>query len=117
MARLPSSSDITALRDDAVLRHVRQLGSAHSGQREWRLQRWTALALIPLGLWFVISLLRLAISDQTTAATWLASPVPALLVLLFVFAALAHAFGSDRPAALIEDAVAIGGAALLVALL
>jgi uncharacterized membrane protein len=28
--------------------------------------------------------------------------------------ALASAFGSDRPAALIEDAIAIGGAALIV---
>jgi succinate dehydrogenase / fumarate reductase membrane anchor subunit len=91
MPRLPSSADITALRDDAVVRHVRQLGSAHSGLREWRVQRWTALALIPLGLWFVVSVLHLATSDRVTAAAWLASPVPALLVLLFVFAVLTHA--------------------------
>ena len=41
----------TALRDDTVLRRVRQLGSARDGLREWRLQRWTALALIPLALY------------------------------------------------------------------
>jgi succinate dehydrogenase / fumarate reductase membrane anchor subunit len=70
---------------------VSHLGSARNGLREWRLQRLTAIALIPLGLYFAISILRLATSDQTTAAAWLASPVPALLVILFVLAGLAHA--------------------------
>ena len=70
-----SLSNSTALRDESVLRRVRHLGSAHDGLREWRLQRWTAIALIPLGLYFVVSMLRLATSDQTTAAAWLASPV------------------------------------------
>ncbi len=62
-----------------------------TGLQEWRLQRRTALALIPLGLYFVASMLRLATSDQMTAAAWLASPVPALLTILFVLALLAHA--------------------------
>jgi succinate dehydrogenase / fumarate reductase membrane anchor subunit len=84
-------SNSTALRDESVLRRVRHLGSARNGLQEWRLQRWTAVALIPLGLYFVASILRLATSDQMTAAAWLASPVPALLVILFVLAALAHA--------------------------
>ena len=91
MANNRSLSNSTALRDESVLRRVRHLGSARSGLQEWRLQRWTAIALIPLGLYFVASILRLATSDQITAATWLASPVPALLVILFVLAGLAHA--------------------------
>ena len=91
MAKGPSSSNLTALRDESVLRRVRHLGSARSGLQEWRLQRWTALALIPLGLYFVASMLRLATSDQITATAWLASPAPALLVILFVIAGLAHA--------------------------
>jgi succinate dehydrogenase / fumarate reductase, membrane anchor subunit len=74
-----------------VLRRVEHLGSAHDGLRAWRLQRWTAVALIPLGLYFAASILWLATSDQMTAATWLASPVTALLVILFVLAGLAHA--------------------------
>jgi succinate dehydrogenase / fumarate reductase membrane anchor subunit len=84
-------SNSTALRDESVLRRVRHLGSARSGLQEWRLQRWTAVALIPLGLYFVASIMQLATADQMTAAAWLASPVPALLVILFVLAALAHA--------------------------
>jgi len=47
-------------------------------------------ALIPLGLYFAASVLRLATSSQLTAAAWLASPVAALLVILFVLAGLAH---------------------------
>src|ERR1700760_3816105 len=79
-------SNSTALRDETVLRRVRYLGSAREGLKEWRLQRFTALALIPLGLYFVASMLRLATSDQITAASWLSSPVPAMLTILFLFA-------------------------------
>ena len=91
MANPRSLSAATELRDENVLRRVRHLGSARSGLQEWRLQRWTAIALVPLGLYFVASMLRLATSDQLTAAAWLASPVPALLTILFVLALLAHA--------------------------
>ena len=69
-----SLSNATSLRDENVLRRVRRLGSARDGLAEWRVQRRTAIALIPLGLYFVASMLRLATSDQMTAAAWLASP-------------------------------------------
>jgi succinate dehydrogenase membrane anchor subunit len=91
MPKPPVSANATALRDETMLRHVRQLGSARDGLSEWRLQRLTAIALIPLGLYFVASVLWLAKSDHATAAAWLASPVTALLVMLFVLAGLAHA--------------------------
>ena len=91
MTKSSSSANSTALRDATVLRRVRQLGSARDGLQEWRLQRWTALALIPLSLYFAASILWLATSDRTTAAAWLASPVPALLVILFVLAGITHA--------------------------
>ena len=90
MSDTDSLSNSTALRDGSVQRRVRHLGSARDGLREWRLQRLTALALIPLGLYFTASLLRLATSDRLTAAEWLSSPVPALLVILFLLAGLAH---------------------------
>ncbi len=91
MTKSAVPSDITTLRDETMLRHVRQLGSARDGLSEWRLQRLTAIALIPLSLYFVASVLWLATSDRITAAAWLASPVTALLVMLFVLAGLAHA--------------------------
>ena len=90
MAKTFVVSDTTALRDGNVLRRVRHLGSARDGLREWRLQRLTAIALIPLGLYFAASVLRLATSSRMTAATWLGSPVTALLIILFVLTGLAH---------------------------
>ena len=91
MSTNPVLSDSTALRDETVLRRVRQFGSAHDGLGEWQLQRKSALALIPLGLYFVGSMVRLATSDESTAAQWLGSPVPALLTILFVIALFMHA--------------------------
>jgi succinate dehydrogenase membrane anchor subunit len=90
---MPDTSlpNATALRDETVLRRVRHLGSAREGLKEWRVQRWTALALIPLGLYFVVSMLSLAASEQATAAAWLSSPVPAFLTMLFLPAVFAHA--------------------------
>ena len=96
MAQKSSSSDSTALRDETVLRRVRQLGSARGGLREWQLQRKTAVALIPLGLYFVASMVRLATSDQVTAAQWLGSPVPAMLTIIFVVTLMAHAVAGLR---------------------
>ena len=96
MAQNSSSSDSTALRDETVLRRVRQFGSARGGLREWQLQRKTAVALIPLGFYFVASMVRLATSDQLTAAEWLGSPVPAMLTMILVVTLLAHAVAGLR---------------------
>jgi succinate dehydrogenase / fumarate reductase, membrane anchor subunit len=86
------SAHVTALRDDAVLRRVRYLGSARDGLGEWQLQRWTAIALIPLALYFVASILSLTSADQATVARWLSGLGPALLVMLLMAAALAHSY-------------------------
>src|SRR5260370_34120316 len=91
MADSRSLSNSTALRDESVLRRVRHLGSARDGLREWRLQRWTALALIPLGLYFAASMLWLRKSGQGTPAPWVCSPGPALPGILFVLALPRHA--------------------------
>ena len=91
MTKASSLSDGTALRDEVVPRRVRQFGSARDGLREWRLQRLTAIMLIPLSLYFVASILALVTSDRKTAADWLALPVPALLVILAVIAGMTHA--------------------------
>jgi succinate dehydrogenase / fumarate reductase membrane anchor subunit len=124
MANSRSLSNSTALRDESVLRRVRHLGSARDGLQEWRLQRRTALALIPLGLYFAASMLRLATSDQVTAAAWLASPMPALLTILFVLAALAHAVVGlrsvlvdyvHRRARLVAAVLLVRGAAVILA--
>jgi succinate dehydrogenase / fumarate reductase membrane anchor subunit len=86
-----SLSNATALRDEVVPRRIRQFGSARDGLCEWRLQRLTSIAVIPLSLHFAASILSLPISDRKTAADWLALPVPALLAILLVLAGIVHA--------------------------
>ena len=76
--RKPKASDVTALRDGTVMRRVRRRGSARDGTGEWHLQRATAVPLIPLSLYFVASMVRLASASEVTAARWLSTPLPAL---------------------------------------
>lgn len=78
------------------LRVARGLGSAKTGVHHWWLERITALALIPLSLWFVVSLLQaMLFPTATDVANWLSSPwvvllMIALLVTLFSHAALGN---------------------------
>jgi succinate dehydrogenase / fumarate reductase membrane anchor subunit len=66
--------------------------NARDGLREWRLQRLTAIAVIPLSLYFAASVLSLATSDRKTAADRLSLPVlSALVVILVVLAGITHA--------------------------
>ncbi|HTT84652.1 MAG TPA: succinate dehydrogenase, hydrophobic membrane anchor protein [Rhizomicrobium sp.] len=72
------------------LARVQGLGAAHSGTGHFWRQRITALALIPLAIWFVCSALTLIGADRDTAAAFLAQPVNAIAMALFVIAALYH---------------------------
>ncbi len=67
------------------------LGSAKHGFSHWWWQRVTAVALIPLVIWFVYSLLTLMGSGYDVATAWLSSPINATLMLVFIFAMLFHA--------------------------
>lgn len=69
---------------------VRGLGSAKEGTHHWWMQRLTAIALIPLGIWFVISMISLAGADHAAASAWLANPLTAVLMLLLIVATFHH---------------------------
>jgi len=56
----------------------------------WRNQRISAIALVPLGIWFLYALLGLPTLDYVTVTTWFAEPLQALLLLLFAWCALWH---------------------------
>ena len=79
------------------------LGSAKHGFSHWWWQRVTAVALIPLCIWFVYSLLCVASGDYQAAVTWLSSPINATIMLLFVLTALYH--GQTGLQIIIEDYV------------
>ena len=72
------------------LGRVLGLGSAKAGAEHWWLQRLTAVALVPLMLWFVASLIGHLGSDYVTAVLWLKSPVPAIALILVILAGFAH---------------------------
>ena len=67
------------------------LGSAKEGVDHWWLQRITAVALVPLGLWFVIAIIRLLGADVDDVRDWVGNPLPAILLVLLLIATFYHA--------------------------
>lgn len=65
-------------------------GSAKEGVHHWWVQRLTALALIPLGIWFVVAVLTLPLRDHTAVAGWIGQGWNALLLILFVLVSARH---------------------------
>lgn len=70
---------------------ARGLGSAKTGVEHWWAQRLTALALIPLAVWFVISVVSLVGADQATVRAWMETPLSAALMVLLIVATFHHA--------------------------
>ena len=70
---------------------ARGLGSAKDGTAHWWAQRLTALALIPLVLWFVISVIGLIGAGRGAVLDWVESPVTAGLLVLLIGATFHHA--------------------------
>jgi succinate dehydrogenase / fumarate reductase membrane anchor subunit len=60
------------------------LGAAKAGVKHWWSQRVTAVGLALLGVWFVISLLCLGSFDYSAVTTWIANPINATLLSIFV---------------------------------
>ncbi len=73
------------------LGRVKGLGSAREGVGHWWAQRLTSIALVPLTIWFVASIVGLAGADHAAMRAWLGAPVVAGLVILFLVAGLHHA--------------------------
>jgi len=74
------------------LGRARGLGSAKRGTGHWLAQRVTAVALIPLSLWFVISVMIYLRADYGTVLNWMHSPVVAVLLVLLVATLYYHAY-------------------------
>ena len=66
------------------------LGSAKEGVEHWWRQRITALALVPLTLWFVVALIGLVGADRQALVGWMHSPMPAVLMVLLIVATFYH---------------------------
>ncbi len=88
------------------LGRVLGLGSAKEGTGHWWAQRTTSVALLPLMIWFVCSLLTLPALDYQTIHTWMSVPFTAFLAVLLVVTATYHSnLGVD---VIVEDYVGHG---------
>ncbi|HLZ96941.1 MAG TPA: succinate dehydrogenase, hydrophobic membrane anchor protein [Steroidobacteraceae bacterium] len=74
------------------LGRVLGMGSAKDGTGHWWAQRVTAVALVPLTLWFFFSLLLLPGLDYETVRDWLAQPFSCLLALLSIAVLTYHSY-------------------------
>jgi succinate dehydrogenase / fumarate reductase membrane anchor subunit len=73
------------------LARVRGLGSAKEGAGIWMAGRLSSLALIPLTLWFVASILSGALTlDAEGVRAWMAQPLSGLLMALMMGITLHH---------------------------
>ena len=95
---------------------ARGLGSAKSGVHHFWMQRLTAVALIPLVIWFAVSLVMLSGADYGMARSWLGSPFVMVLLILTICIGLYH--GQLGMQVVIEDYVHNEGVklALIVAI-
>jgi succinate dehydrogenase / fumarate reductase membrane anchor subunit len=72
------------------LGYVSGLGSAKSGVHHWWLQRLTSIALVPLSIWFTVSILSLPSLERVTVISWMSQSWTALLLVIFVLVASWH---------------------------
>ena len=73
------------------LGQVRGLGSAKEGTAHWWAQRLTALALIPLVVWFVLSVIVMLGAEHAAMVAWIKNPLVAIFLLLLILAGFQHA--------------------------
>ncbi len=72
------------------LSRVTGLGAAGSGVHHWWLQRLTSVALVPLSIWFAVSLLWLPSFDHVTVVSWMGQSWTAVLLILLVLVGTWH---------------------------
>jgi succinate dehydrogenase / fumarate reductase, membrane anchor subunit len=72
------------------LARVRGLGSAKEGVHHWWMQRLSAVALVPLGIWFVVSAIKLAGVPLAGFRAWLNTGANVFLMVLLVATLFYH---------------------------
>jgi succinate dehydrogenase / fumarate reductase, membrane anchor subunit len=90
------------------LGRVLGLGAAKDGVQHWWQQRLTSVALVPLGIWFVVSLLALPALDHATVLAWMRQSWTALLLILLLLVGTWHSQLGVR--VVVEDYVHGAGA-------
>lgn len=73
------------------LQIARGLGSAKHGTEHWWHQRLTAIALVPLTVWFVFGVIRHLGADHAAFIAWMKSPFSAVMMILTAVVTFHHA--------------------------
>jgi succinate dehydrogenase / fumarate reductase membrane anchor subunit len=94
---------------------VMGLGSAREGTGHWWSQRVSSVALVPLTLWFVISLLGLPTWDYETFRAWASVPLCGFLSVLLVAVAAYHSYLGTM--VIVEDYVSTAATKVLTLML
>ena len=82
--------DMTAAPMRSPLGRAIGLGSAKEGVHHWWTTRLSSIALVPLTIWFVVSVIGLIGGDRATLVAWLHNPVAAVLMILFLATTFYH---------------------------
>ena len=79
-------------RDDmrAPLARAIGLGSAKDGVQHWWMQRVSAVALVPLTVWFVAAIIVHTGADYATFVAWMRNPITDILMTLLLIALFYH---------------------------
>jgi succinate dehydrogenase / fumarate reductase membrane anchor subunit len=80
-----------ATRLQTPLGRVRGLGSARGGTHHWWMQRVTSMALLPLTIWFILSVAGHTGTPYPEVLAWIARPFNAVLLLSFILISFYHA--------------------------
>ena len=72
------------------LGRARGLGSARAGSHHWWAQRLTAIALVPLTLWFIFSVIHLSGATHQVVIDWLSGPLTLGLMVALIIATFHH---------------------------
>ncbi len=67
------------------------LGSAKDGVQHWWMQRVSAIALVPLTVWFIAAIIAQTGDDYTAFVAWLRNPITDILMVLLLIALFYHA--------------------------
>jgi succinate dehydrogenase / fumarate reductase membrane anchor subunit len=73
-----------------LLRRALGLRAARTGVEHWWIQRMTAVALVPLTLWFVASLITSSGGDYNAVTAWLGAPFVTIFVVLLLIMLFQH---------------------------
>jgi succinate dehydrogenase / fumarate reductase, membrane anchor subunit len=96
------------------LGRARGYGSAKEGVQHFWVQRVSAVALVPLSLWFVFSVARLSIASFPAVTHWVSAPSVAVGLVLFVATLCYHSMLGVQ--VVVEDYVAGEGRKLVTLL-